>query len=36
MSEKTRTIVLVIIIAAAAGFIWYINSQYSSNFVNQF
>ena len=36
MSEKTRTIVLLALLAIAIGFLIWTQGQYSSNFTEQF
>lgn len=36
MSEKTRTIILVILLVVAIGFIIWTRGNYQQNFVNQF
>ena len=36
ISEKQRTIILLILLAFAIGFMFWMRSQYSSNFVDTF
>ena len=34
MSERTRTIILVLLLVTAVGFIWFLKSEVGTNFVD--
>jgi len=36
MNERTRTIILVVLLTIAVGFIWWTKNEYQTNFTDQF